>query len=70
MPWKDQRQSENKALDFIQRKKHTYLGANCVLGAFICIRYFKKSSAVFLDAETQERIWAGKELTEQYKVCP
>lgn len=33
---------ENKALDFAQRKKYEYLSANYVLGAFTCMKYFKK----------------------------
>lgn len=41
-----------------------------MLGAFICIKYFKKNSAVSLGVETKERFGARKELTEKYKVVP
>lgn len=36
------KEAENKALNFIQRKKYKYLRTNYVLSAFTCMKYFKK----------------------------
>lgn len=70
MSWRLETKAENKALDFIQRKKYEYLRANYVLGAFAHMKYFKKKefSSVLGCGRQIENF--GKKRTEQHEVLP